>query len=249
MCKGASRLRGALYRAFNGSGAGQPRISKTQPTSTIAEVTVPSEAFELGRILRVEGQTQITLETMVPLGGGSTLFVRIRNDARESFRRSVRDHSAVERIQAVNSHENETLYALEWKLSEGSLLETIIELEAVLLNATGTADAWKFELRFPAHEALSEFQAYSVEEGLPLRIERIYSPTSPEAGPWYGLTGPQNETLTSAVENGYYSLPREISTQELAETFDISDQAVTERLRRGLSTLVENTLLVDDRRD
>lgn len=212
-------------------------------------MTVPAEAFELGRILRVEEQTQITLETMVPLGGGSTLFVRIRNDARESFRRSVRDHSAVEKIQAVNSHDDETLYALEWTLSDGSLLETIVELDAVLLDATGTADAWKFELRFPTHEALSEFQSYSVEEGLPLRIERLYSPTNPDAGPWHGLTGPQNEALVSAVENGYYSLPREISTQELADTFDISDQAVIERLRRGLSTLVENTLLVDDQRD
>nr|WP_280588312.1 hypothetical protein [Halorubrum sp. Boch-26] len=37
-----------------------------------------------------------------------------------------------------------------------------------------------------------------------------------------------------------------MSTQELADGFDISDQAVTERLRRGIDTLVANTLLVDE---
>ena len=43
---------------------------------------------------------------------------------------------------------------------------------------------------------------------------------------------------------GYYSLPRQISTQEIADEFGISDQAVSERLRRGITTLVTNTLLL-----
>jgi predicted DNA binding protein len=47
-----------------------------------------------------------------------------------------------------------------------------------------------------------------------------------------------------AVEEGYYSIPRGISTKELAEEFDISDQALTERLRRAIITLVTNTLAV-----
>lgn len=80
-------------------------------------------------------------------------------------------------------------------------------------------------------------------------IERIFNPTKPDAGPWYGLTATQRETLTYAAEEGYYSLPRQISTKELADRFDVSDQAITERLRRGIATLVMNTLLVDQEAD
>jgi predicted DNA binding protein len=214
--------------------------------SVIAEVTIPSAAFELGQILRVEGPTQITLETMVPLGGRPTPFVRIRNDARESFERSVRDHPSVNDIQLVDTYGEETLYSLDWEPSDASLLRRILDLDAVLLEATGDAASWKLELRFPTHEALSAFQDYYLEENIDVSIERIYNPTKPGAGPWYGLTPPQRETLADAVEAGYYSLPRQISTQELADSFDISDQAVTERLRRGISTLVRNTLLVDE---
>ena len=214
--------------------------------SVIAEVTIPSAAFELGQILRVEGPTQVTLETMVPLGGRPTPFIRIRNDARESFERSVRDHPSVNDIQLVDTHDDETLYSLDWEPSDASLLRTIPDLDAVLLDATGDADAWCLELRFPTHEALSAFQDYYVEEDIDVSINRIYNPTKPDADPWYGLTPPQRETLADAVEAGYYSLPRQISTQELADSFDISDQAVTERLRRGISTLVRNTLLVDE---
>lgn len=217
--------------------------------SVIVELTIPSAAFELGQILRVKEPTQLTLETMVPLGGKPTPFVRIRNDARETFKRSVREHPSVNDIQLVNTHEDESLYALDWEPSDSSLLRRIFDLDAALLGATGTADTWGLELRFPTHAALSLFQDYYLEEDIEVAIERIYNPTKPDAGPWYGLTAPQRETLTYAVETGYYSLPRQISTQELADTFDISDQAVTERLRRGISTLVLNTLLIDGKED
>ena len=215
--------------------------------SVIAEVTIPSAAFELGEILDVEAPTQVTLETMVPLGGRATPFVRIRNDARESFERSVREHPSVNDIRRLETHGDEALYTLDWEPSEASLLRTILDLDAALLSATGGAETWGLELRFPTHEALSAFKDHYLEADIDVSIERIYNPTRPDAGPWYGLTPPQRETLTAAVESGYYSLPRQISTQELADSFDISDQAATERLRRGILTLVQNTLLVEER--
>lgn len=52
--------------------------------------------------------------------------------------------------------------------------------------------------------------------------------------------------LACAVEPGCYSLSCQVSTRELADTFDISDPAVTERLRRGTDSLVSNTLLTDE---
>ena len=211
--------------------------------SVIAELTVPSEAFELGQILRVEAPAQIALETMVPLGGRPTPFVRIRSDVRRTFEASVRDHPSVDDITDVNTHNGETLYALEWNPSSESLFRTIMEMGAVVLNASGDADTWGLEVRFPGYDALSSFQEYYVDQEIAVTVERIYNPTKPDAGPWYGLTRPQREALTAAVENGYYALPREISTKELADGFDISDQAMTERLRRGITSLVSNTLL------
>ncbi|CQH61892.1 HTH-10 family transcription regulator [Halobacterium hubeiense] len=213
--------------------------------AVIVDLTLPADTFELGQILRIEGSTQITVETMVPLGGRPIPFVQIQNGTRDAFERTVRDHPAVNEIQLVNSHDEETLYALDWDSSDASLLQTILDLDGVLLSATGTADTWSLELRFPTHSALSEFQEYYLEEDIPVSIKHIYNPTKPDAGPWFGVTPAQRETLAHAVESGYYSLPRNVTTQELAEQFDISDQAVTERLRRGISTLVSNTLLVD----
>ncbi len=214
--------------------------------SVIVELAVPSAAFQLGQILRVEEPARVTLETMVPLGGQPTPFVRIKHDTRRSFQRSASQHPSVVHIEKVNTHDGETLYALEWDPSEDTLFRKILDMDAALLSATGGAETWQFELRFPTHDALSEFQDYYLDHDINVDVQRIYNPTRPEAGPWYGLTPPQRVTLTRAVETGYYSLPREISTIELANQFDISDQAVTERLRRGITTLVMNTLLANE---
>lgn len=46
-----------------------------------------------------------------------------------------------------------------------------------------------------------------------------------------------------AVQGGYYSIPGRMSTQDLADALGISDQAVTERLRRAIETLTENALI------
>jgi predicted DNA binding protein len=75
-------------------------------------------------------------------------------------------------------------------------------------------------------------------------VIRVYNPTTPDAGPWYGLTTAQREALVLAVESGYYDIPRTCTTVEVAEELGISDQAVTERLRRAIVNLVDNSLLV-----
>jgi predicted DNA binding protein len=211
--------------------------------SVIAHLRIPASSFELGRILEMEGETSIVLETMVPLGERAVPFFSVHDASREAFEANVRDHPAVENIRTVSTHDSQSLYALEWETSRDLFFQGMNEAMAQLLSAKGTADTWEFEIRFPTHDALSEFQDFCSSAHIPLEVGRIYNPTKPGMGQWYGLTNTQRNTLVRAVEGGYYSIPRQMSTQDLAEEFDISDQAVTERLRRAIITLVENTLV------
>jgi len=212
--------------------------------SVIIELSLPATEFQLGRILSTEADTRVSLETMVPLGDRSVPFFRVGGSARDAFEADVRNHAAVLGVHAVNTYGEETLYALDWQFADDSFLAGVLALDGHVLEAEGGAERWVFQLRFPSHDALSEFQTYCEETDVSVAVKRIYNPTNPDAGPWYGLTREQRETLTYAVEHGYYSLPRRVSTQEIADAFDISDQAVTERLRRAIDTLVTNTLLL-----
>ena len=212
--------------------------------SVIVELALPASAFQLGQILSISGERTVTLKTMVPLGERSVPFFNVSETARESFESHVRDHPTVSDLYVVNSHDGETLYGLDWEIDDDTFFASITELGGSVLEASGGADQWVFQLRFRTHDALSEFQESCFDGDIPIDVLKIYNPTKPDAGPWYGLTPPQRETLIYAVEMGYYSLPRGISTQEIADEFDISDQAVSERLRRAIETLVTNTLLL-----
>ena len=211
--------------------------------AVIAHLRVPADSFELGRILELESEGTIELENMVPLGEKAVPFFSVSDAVRESFEKNVSNHPSVNRILEVSRHESERLYSLEWNIERDILLEGVVGLDGQLLSATGTPETWEFELRFPTHEALSEFKEYCRNAHIPLEVGRIFNPTRPGTGMWYGLSTPQRETLMMAVHGGYYSIPRQMSTEELSEAFGISDQAVTERLRRAIQTLVENTLI------
>lgn len=210
--------------------------------TVIVHLRIPATTFELGRILGSDGETVVTLETMVPLGELAVPFFSVREDARDGFEEAVRAHPTVTSVRDVGSDRRRTLYALEWDSSRDELFGAIRTVEATVMTASATDARWEFQLRFPSHEALSSFRACCVDADIPLDVRRVYNPATLDGDSWYGLTDAQRRTLALAVSEGYYAIPREVSTQALAETFGVSDQAVTERLRRAIVSLAESTI-------
>lgn len=215
--------------------------------SVIAHLRIPASSFELGRILPLQSGVSIELENLIPLGEKAVPFFFVENAVRDDFQERIESHPSVKSIQLVNEHENKSLYSFDWNVSRDVFFQGILGAEAYILSAKGVGDTWAFELRLPDHERLSEFQEYCQNAHIDLEVDRVYNPTQPEAGMWYGLTEPQRNTLVRAVQGGYYSIPRQMSTKDLAEEIGISDQAVTERLRRAIVTLVENSLMAEHR--
>lgn len=214
--------------------------------SVIADLSIPPTDFELGRVLAMEEPVSVVLETMVPMGERTVPFFWVHEHDQQAFEAAVRERDTVEHLREVERHDNRTLYAFRWKTDTDALFQALDDTDAQLLDGTGHPDGWEFELRFPDHDALSSFKTRCEDADIRLTVRRIYNPTKPESGPYYGLTYPQREALSTAVSQGYYSIPRRISTKELAAQLDISDQATTERLRRAIITLTEHTLLTED---
>jgi predicted DNA binding protein len=211
--------------------------------AVIAHLRIPADSFELGRVLEMESGTAITLENLVPLGEKAIPYFSVSEEARDSFEEAVRTHPSVDRIEMVTRHENETLYALEWDAERDAFFQGVRDLGGQLLRAEGSSKTWEFEIRFSSHELLSEFQEYCNSAHIELEVGRLYNPSKPGSGMWYGLTRAQREALMIAVRGGYYSIPRTMSTQDIATELGISGQAVTERLRRAIETLTENSLI------
>lgn len=63
----------------------------------------------------------------------------------------------------------------------------------------------------------------------------------------YSYTDEQQETLLTALELGYFEIPRETSLEEVANVMNISTDAVSEQLRRGQANLVHDTMKIGRR--
>ena len=210
--------------------------------SVITEVRIPSKDFELGQILSLEDGSAIELETLVPNGDATVPLFWVYEPVGNGFLDTVERYPTVNSVTQVDVFDDRTLFRLDWDASQDHLFQCISEHDGHMLSATGSPEGWNFEIRFSDREALSECQDCCEDAHISLQITRIYKPTDPEAGPWYGMSEPQREALTLAVRMGYYDIPRGCTTAELADELGISDQAVTERLRRAIGEFGRHAL-------
>jgi len=215
--------------------------------SVIVEFDVRSTDFELGRVLAVPGRGRIKLQEMIPLGEQVIPLIWLYETDSEEFVDAVRSHEGVDRLIEFDETSDRILYGLHWDMSEDELLSAVSDHGGYLLKGSGSGGTWSLQVRFPDHDSASSFGDECREKDITLTATAVYNPTPPEASEWYGLSTVQRETLLLALREGYYDIPRQISTKELGESLDISDQAVTERLRRAIRTLSENTILTEQR--
>ena len=224
----------------------QSNLLSQTSMSVITEVRIPSDDFELGQILNMEEASAIELETLVPSGNATVPLFWVYEPVDNGFLETVERYPTVNSVTEVDVFEDRTLIRLDWDASQDHFFSCILEYDGQILSATGSPEGWNFEIRFPDREVLSQCQDCCADANISLELTRIYNPTDPEAGPWYGLSEPQREALTLAVRLGYYDIPRGCTTAELANKLGISDQAVTERLRRAIGTFGRYALLTPD---
>lgn len=93
-------------------------------------------------------------------------------------------------------------------------------------------------MRFPDREALGAFRAFCLDRDLDFRLHRLYD-NDRERGPSRErLTSHQREALRLAHEGGYFRIPRGTTLGDIAAELGISNQAASERVRRGCGRLV-----------
>lgn len=117
------------------------------------------------------------------------------------------------------------------------------ELDITFLAATASHEGCDVRLRLPSRTALKEYRAVCAERDLNFQLQSLYEEREAATGADAQLTTDQREALVTAYRLGYFQVPRRASLTEVAEPFDISPQALSERLRRGTSTLVKASLL------
>lgn len=213
--------------------------------AVIAELEVDASSFDLGRVTTLVDGVHVELERVVPTGNGVMPFFWAGAPDQDRFERVVRDSDLVDGLDSVSRVDDRVLYEVVWRRRDTKFTRILEYSSATILQAAGS-DRWSFELRFSTHDDLQAFHDSCRDEGVDFQVDRVYTlGGDDDAAHDLGLTPDQREALVVAVEAGYYQVPRRVTLDEVAAELSISQQAASERVRRGTDAVL-STVLFDD---
>ncbi len=128
---------------------------------------------------------------------------------------------------------------------QGMVYPFAVEYDVIFQSMRLSTDSTEIRANFPNREVIQEFQSYCDEHDLEFRFVRIFreekfrNQTNPTIDQ---LSSAQEEALLLALQSGYFDIPRRTDFDELSEAFGISNQAVSQRIRRGLKAVLEATM-------
>lgn len=128
---------------------------------------------------------------------------------------------------------------------ETSIYPILIEEGGVIHDLTATHDGWEFRVAFPNQGSFQRFYEFCRDHRITMDVHRSYERRVDSTDPIPELTDAQQEALVTAIECGYFEIPRGSSLAELATRLGISENAASERIRRGVKRLILETLETD----
>ena len=207
--------------------------------SVIAEYRLSSDRIALAPTFDAVPTVELELERSFATEPDQPVLFAWGSGPLEAFERAVADDPTVEALSLLDTAGGKRLYRIAVSdETDVVLYSRWVELGAERLEAHYTDGWWHGRVRFPDRAALTEYRGFLQDNGVDFGLKRLYDAGSP-TGNDLGLTDEQRETLVLAYDMGYFDIPRGTTTTGLAEELGVSNQAVSERLRRGHRRLVE----------
>lgn len=214
--------------------------------STIVKATVPTGGFALQDTFEeTPGATVKTLGVAAHTSSQPMPFLWATAPDLEAVDSAIRSDVTVQSVRAVSCTDGHQLYELSWEPRVRSLLRVLVESGGTLLDACAHKRRWEFDLFFPTHAAASRTYDCCLDWGIDLTVSQLKNNPTSVGDPDRFLSAKQHETLVTAYETDYYSVPRGVTMEELARHLNVSHQALSERLRRGHQGLISKTLTDD----
>lgn len=209
--------------------------------TVIADVHVPPEQFALGRLVSGTGDVHLQFERVIPLDERTLPFFWVEDTNRDHIEETLGSHPEVKGLEEMARVDDRFLYRAEWGNDIDGVISALRETAGTILEGEGSPEYWEFRLRFVDRESLQEFVDRCEAKDVDVDVRAVFEPRPP--GTSKSLSETQHETMLVAYEKGFFDVPREASLADLAEYFGISQQAVSQRLRRGTANMIAENYL------
>lgn len=213
--------------------------------SVIAEFRLVSKDIALLAALKAVPQMVLDVEQTIAVDPDQpVLFAWARGDDFEQFERALEEDDRIAEHETVESLCEEQLYRIRISpLTSVGFYRLDVEVGTSRLDVSVTHEGVELRMRFPDQQALQEYFGRCRAQGIAVSLHSLYNDqTGTRNNNQYSLSKKQRETLELAQQKGFFAVPRQTSLATIAGELDISEQAVSERIRRATETLVSNAL-------
>lgn len=208
----------------------------------VATCLLPAEAVALEATLSSEPDVAVEAERIAAHSTEWTMpCLWITSPDPDGTEAAVTADPTVASVVDTEQLGEERYYHVEWTAAVQDRIDAYVDKRATILRAHADADGWELRIRFAERDQFDAFRERLDAEGHSFRLRTLTEPGS-SSGTVGKLTPEQFEALRTAIERGYFRVPREVTTRELAAELDRSHQSVSELLRRGMENLVEDAL-------
>lgn len=229
--------------------------------SILVEFSIAIDRFELGGFIAQYDDLIAELERIVPTEDRVIPYVWVTGPTEsiealtETLEASDKTESVtcLDRLAVNGSNDRHCLYRIEWVLSDLDVVKGIVRANGSILEGECQDHYWHLRFRFRDHNDVADFYQYLADNNITdFSIDSIYELASrSERGLSYDISPDQREALILAAQKGYFETPREATLEEVGEELDITQQATSERVRRGVKNVVFDALNIPEpaRRD
>lgn len=214
--------------------------------SVFGEFDLPAGTFAFQETMETLPEAIVEIERVVVTEDEVTPYCWVSGVSLDAFDDAVATDPSIDDCTLVDRHDEAGLFRTEWTDRLDPVVHAYRSIEGVVLEATGRDGFWEFRIRFDDRAEAVEFREYLQTYGIEFTLRRLTRASAPETGEQYDLTGKQREALVAAWHGGYFDTPRESTLREIADDLDITQQSLSQRLRRGFRSLIANTLVVSE---
>ena len=215
-------------------------------SAVITEFDLPAGEFALSQTVSTLDTIKFDIERFVAADPDHVMpYIWITGCSRDDVETTLADDPSVESVQLLSELDGEYLYQMDWINQIDTLIQILVEEGGTVLNAQGDESGWHLRALFPERDAVSRTYDYCRENGFSIDFQSIYQLDDGRQGR-FGLTDEQQDVIEIAFKHGYFDVPRGITLTDLADEIGISHQALSERLRRGEKSILENTVILGD---
>jgi hypothetical protein len=180
-------------------------------------------------------------------------FMRFDSGGDDDIRETLDADSTITGVELMPGVEDQPVFGIEFAPETMLMAPRVTSQDGFVLdarsspNVTAELDGWRERWLLPHREALQTIWQWAHEAGFEIDVVTFHKRgrADPEYEGPNDLTEEQREAMVAAYEQGYFAEPRETSLEELAESLGLSATAVSGRIRRGMKSTIETTLMME----